>query len=91
MSGVGEVGVGMRNQNPSRRESEAEGEVKRKWRPGGRDFMPWNVGLVVNVRRSMPQRMEGGRLRRRRVGVGGVDIVGEQCTDGDIGVRGYRS
>lgn len=66
---------GMRNQNPSRGEREAEGEVKRKWRPEGRDLMPWKVGVVVKVRRSMPQRMEGGRWRRRREGVGGVDII----------------
>lgn len=74
--GEGEEGAGMRNQNPSRRELEAEGEVKRKWRPAGRDLMPWKVEVVVKVRRSMPQRMESGRLRRRMRGVGGVDIIG---------------
>lgn len=38
--------------------------------------MPWKVGEVVKVRRSIPQRIGcGGRLRRRMVEVGGVDIV----------------
>lgn len=70
------AGSGIWNQNPSRREREAEGEVKRKWRPGGRFLMPWKVGDAVKVRRSMPQRMEGGRFRRRMVEVGGVDMAG---------------
>jgi hypothetical protein len=40
--------------------------------------MPWNWGVVVKERRSMLQRIEGGRERRRAVGVEfgeGVDIV----------------
>lgn len=69
-------GGGMWNQKPSRREREAEGEVKRKWKPVGRFLMPRNVGVVVKVRRFMPQRIEGGRLRRMRVEVGWVDILG---------------
>lgn len=38
--------------------------------------MPRKVGVVVKVRRFMPQRIEGGRLRRMRVEVGWVDILG---------------
>lgn len=55
-------------------EREAVSEVKKKWRPGGMCFRPWKlrVGGVVNVRRSMPQKREGGRSSRRSVceGVG---------------------
>ena len=50
-------------------EREAVSEVKKKWRPGEMCFRPWNVGVggVVKVRRSMPQRRDGGRLSRRSV------------------------
>ena len=60
-------------------EREVVSEVKKKWRPGGICLRPWKVreGGVVKVRRSMPQRKEGGRLRRRRVceGVGAARAI----------------
>ena len=45
--------------------------------------MPRNLGLVVKVRRSMPQRMEGGRLRRMRVAAAGGISFGAK---GEVGV-----
>lgn len=60
---------GISNQNPSRIESEAVSLVNMKCQPGGRSLMPRKRAEVVNVRRSMPQRIPGGRLRRRMEGV----------------------
>ena len=55
---------------PWRRESEDVDEVNRKCKPGGRDFMPWKRGEVVNESRSMPHRQEDGRERSNMVGAG---------------------
>lgn len=40
--------------------------------------MPWKRGEVVKVRRSIPQKIAGGRFRRRMVGVvfGWVGMLG---------------
>lgn len=47
--------------------------------------MPRNLGLVVKVRRSMPQRMEGGRFRRRRVEVwGGIRFWAKGRAEVDV-------
>lgn len=69
--GLFEVGGvwGIWNQNPSRMERDVVSEVKMKWYPAGIDLMPWNWGVVVKERRSMEQRIEEGRERRRAVGV----------------------
>lgn len=50
-------------------ERDVVSEVKMKWYPAGIDLMPWNWGVVVKERRSMEQRIEEGRERRRAVGV----------------------
>lgn len=60
-----------KNQKPERREWEGVSAVKIKCGPAGRSLMPEKVrGAlgVVRVRRSIPRRLEGGRLARRRVG-----------------------
>lgn len=46
--------------------------------------MPRKRGEVVNVRRSMPHRREGGRERRRMVGEGGEEdmLGGEKLVKG---------
>lgn len=80
--GADEGRDGTKNQKPERREWEGVSAVKRKCGPAGRSLMPEKVrGAlgVVRVRRSIPRRLEGGRLVRRRVGVGGDKGVDMTC------------
>lgn len=80
--GADEERDGMKNQKPERREWEGVSAVNRKCGPAGRSLMPEKVrGAlgVVRVRRSIPRRLEGGRLVRRRVGVGGYKGVDITC------------
>lgn len=60
---------GISNQNPSRIERDAVSLVYKKCQPGERSLMPRKRAEVVNVRRSMPQRIPGGRLRMKMEGV----------------------
>lgn len=80
--GADEERDGTKNQKPERREWEGVSAVKRKCGPAGRSLMPEKergaLG-VVRVKRSIPRRLEGGRLARRRVGVGGDKGVGMTC------------
>ena len=59
------IWVGIWNHKPSRMDRDDVSLVKTKCQPAGTSLMPRNWAVVVKERRSMPQRIPGGRSRRK--------------------------
>ena len=67
------IWVGTWNQKPSRMDRDIVSLVKTKCQPAGTSLMPRNWAVVVKERRSMPQRIPGGRSRRKTEAMAGAE------------------